>query len=253
MGDRQYGEWLRARGSAKTGGERGGSTEFRKPESKGNEGTFLNPQHVAESLGTSGQSVGEKRDGQYSCKNLGQQMALEVEMGTSTSNRRNQNSPSGWDNTAGRRSDLKHVFEKGNQSKETQLDLVRKQFIQKEDDVASTVKRSGPSLVSFSPIKPMEKLNAKEDNSNQNMGPNNEGKGLSKGNWKRLAREKEKAQDVETNAEAHEVSKKRGGNLEALLEAEGIDKKRLCEGKKSEGNQSDSETAVSALQHRREQ
>nr|POE79286.1 hypothetical protein CFP56_15228 [Quercus suber] len=42
MGDRQYREWMRAGGSAKTGGERGGFTEFRKLESKGNDGMTIN-------------------------------------------------------------------------------------------------------------------------------------------------------------------------------------------------------------------
>ena len=55
---------------------------------------------------------------------------------------------------------------------------------------------------------------------------------------------------MDMNAQAHEVGKKRGGNLEALLEVEGIDKKRLCEGKDCGGNHGDYETAMSALQHR---
>lgn len=35
------------------------------------------------------------------------------------------------------------------------------------------------------------------------------------------------------------LEKKIVGNIEALLEAEGIDKKRLCEGKDCEGNHGD--------------
>ena len=89
MGDRQYGEWMRARGSVKTGSERGGFTEFRKSESKGNDGTIFNPQYVAENLEISSQLEGETRDGQYSCKNMGRQMILENGMGTGTSNPRN--------------------------------------------------------------------------------------------------------------------------------------------------------------------
>nr|POF20683.1 hypothetical protein CFP56_64374 [Quercus suber] len=167
MGDRPFGEWMKARGLAKTGGERGDFTKFKKSESKGNDG---------------------------------QQMALEDEMGTSTSNLRNQNSPQGWDNAVGRRSDLKHDVEKGNQSKETQPNLVREHFIQEEDDMALRMKGSGPCCVSNSPIKPIEKINAKEDSSNKKVSPDNEGKGLRKGNWKRLAREKGKAHEVEMNA-----------------------------------------------------
>lgn len=89
MGDRQYGEWMTAGGSAKTRGERGGFAKFRKPESKGNDSTIFNPQYVAKNLEISSQLEGETRDGQYSCKNMGWQMILENGMGTGTSNARN--------------------------------------------------------------------------------------------------------------------------------------------------------------------
>lgn len=125
--------------------------------------------------------------------------------------------------------------------------MVREPFIQAKDGVASWVKGSGSCLVSTNPIKPMEEIKAKKGNSNEIVGLDNEGKGLSKGNWKRLAREKGKAQDVDMNAQAHEVGKKRGGNLEALIEAEGIDKKGLCEGKDYGENHGDYETAMSVL------
>lgn len=78
-------------------------------------------------------------------------------------------------------------------------------------------------------------------------------KALSTGNWQKIARERGKAQDVDMSAQAHEVGTKRVGNMEALLEAEGIVKKRLCEIKDYEGNHGDYGAAVSALQHRREQ
>ena len=113
--------------------------------------------------------------------------------------------------------------------------------------MASGVKGSELCLVSTNPIKPMEEIKAKKGNSNEIVGLDNEEKDLSKGNWKRLAREKGKAQDVDMNAQAHEVGKKRGGNLEALLEAEGIDKKGLCEGKDCGENHGDYETTMSVL------
>lgn len=143
-----------------------------------------------------------------------------------------------------------------NQRKGTHLDLVREPFNPVEDVVASVDKGSGPCLEkqeATSPIKPKAEIVANENNSFQTAGPADEGKGLSKGNWQKIARERGKAQDVDMSAQAHEVGTKRVGNIEALLEAEGIVKKRLCEIKDCGGNHGDYGAAVSALQHHKEQ
>ena len=94
-GDRQYGEWMRARGSAKTGGERVSFSDNRKSESKGNNGTNFNPQLVAKNPEISSQLEGEKRDGQNRSQNMGHQLVLGNDMGTSTPNPRHQNSLQG--------------------------------------------------------------------------------------------------------------------------------------------------------------
>nr|POE82883.1 hypothetical protein CFP56_28288 [Quercus suber] len=133
-------------------------------------------------------------------------MVVENGMGTSTSNQRHQNSSQGWDNTEGRKRDQKLDIKNCNQSKEIQSNLVREPFIQVKDGVAAVDKGSGSCLEkqeATSSIKPIAEMKAKESNSNQIVGPDNEGKGLSKGNWKRIAREKGKAQDVDMNAQAH--------------------------------------------------
>lgn len=117
-------------------------------------------------------------------------------------------------------------------------------------------KGSGPSLEEqevTSPIKPKAKIMTSTNSNNQSAGPAKEGKGLSKRKLKKIARERGKAQDVDMSTQVHEVGKKRVGNIEALIEAEGKNKKRLCEGKGYEGNHEDYGVVVSTLQHHREQ
>lgn len=62
-GDRQYGEWMRARGLAKTGGEKVDFSDNKKLKSKGNDCMNFNPQLAVENLEISSQIEGEKRDG----------------------------------------------------------------------------------------------------------------------------------------------------------------------------------------------
>lgn len=106
---------------------------------------------------------------------------------------------------------------------------------------------SGPSLEVHevtSPMRPKEEKMISIGSKNQSAGPSEEGKGLSKGKLKKTARERGKAQDVDMSIQAHEVGKKKSWYK---------NKKRLHGGKGYEGNQGDDGTAVSALQHCREQ
>lgn len=86
--DKQYGEWMRARGSAKTGSERGNFSGNRKSKPKGSDGMKLNPQSATKNPEISSQLKGEKRDGQSSSQSVGRRLVLGIDMGTSTSNPR---------------------------------------------------------------------------------------------------------------------------------------------------------------------
>lgn len=74
--------------------------------------------------------------------------------------------------------------------------MVRELFNPVEDVVALVDKGNGLCLEkqkATSLIKPKAKIKANEINSNQTAGPANEGKGLSKDNWKKIAKDRGKA------------------------------------------------------------
>lgn len=228
--DRQYGEWMRAGGAAKNGGERGSFSGIGKPEPKGSDGTKLNPQGAAESPKISSQSKGEVREGQSSSQSVGSRMVLGVDLGTSMSNLSHQNSLQGWDITEGRKLDQKFKADKCNQGEGTKPDLPRETSNQTEDVTTPMDRGSVPSLKVHevtSPMRPKEEKMISIGSKNQSAGPSEEGKGLSKGKLKKIARERGNAQDVDMSIQAHEVGKKRAGNLDALIETEGKNKKRL--------------------------
>ena len=70
---------------------------------------------------------------------------------------------------------------------------------------------------------------------------------------KKIAREVGKAQDVEVDITPTKVSKKRPNNVETLSVTEGKAQKRICERSVREDEFLSYETAVTAMQHCREQ
>lgn len=166
------------------------------------------------------------------------------------SNPRHQSSLPGCDNTNGRRRGRKLESKSYNQREGTHSNLVRELSNLVEDVVASVDKGSRPSLEkqkATSPIKHKAEIKVNANNNNQIAGPAKERKGLSKGKWKKIARERGKAQDVDISAQAREVGKKRVDNIEALPKAEGINKKHLYEEKDCGGNHGDYGAVVSTL------
>ena len=74
--------------------------------------------------------------------------------------------------------------------------------------MASVDKGGRPSLEkqeATSPIKHKAEIKVNANNNNQTASPAKERKGLSKGKWKKIARERGKAQDVDMSAQAHDT------------------------------------------------
>ncbi|KAK9988823.1 hypothetical protein SO802_029062 [Lithocarpus litseifolius] len=161
--ERQYGEWLKAGGVVKSGGEKGKTNGSRNSDPVENDGTRFKSQSTTEVFGSSAQT--------------------------------------------------------GENGSEL--------FKEKDDAMsAAKFKTCGPSkedLEVCSPLKPKMEVNNNNQAKEKGLSPDADKKATGKGRLKKIAREKNKAQEVDMINQSPEVGKKRLGNIEVLTRAEGND------------------------------
>ena len=103
-----------------------------------------------------------------------------------------------------------------------------------------------------SPLKPKKEANKNGQVESKSLSPEVENNTMSKGKWKKIAREKGKAQEVEKINKGPEVGKKRLESIEALTKAEGRDQKWVCGEDDNKNSIFLDEMAMATRQHRRE-
>ena len=137
------------------------------------------------------------------------------------------------------------------------MSLVGEQLKLGEEAMSTDIfKKGGPCIIEpevSSPVKVNEE--ATNEPILNSLGPflEAEVEPISKGKWKKIAREKGKAQDMDMRIKGLNVGNKKVGCIEELLVVEGRSQKK-ARGGESGNNGSDSlkETVMIARQHRRE-
>ena len=162
---------------------------------------------------------------------------------------------SGWDKVDGAARGLQVGQGTWLEGKGIFLSLAGEQLKPGEEAMLANIfKKGGPCIIEpgvSSPVKVNEE--AINDPVLNVLGPCLEAKvePISKGKWKKIAREKGKAWDVDMRIKGPDIGNKRVGCIEDLLVAEGRSPKKACGGESgNNGSDSVNETVVTARQHR---
>ena len=259
--ERQYGDLLRAGGVVRSGSEKGKGFEGGSPNCVDGDRTSFRSRSTVANGSSSSLSKDGVDDGQNSNNGLAVKMAANSETLTrdSNSNLMVSDNLNGWDKIEEAARGWMFCQEIRSEENETRSNLAKESVRPNEDAMSAAVfKTVGPSCEEpevSSPIK--SKKEALKIYQLNEMGlaseVEKEKETISKGRWKKMAREKGKAQDEEMVFKGPEVGNKRTESIEELLEVEGRVQKKLrgevCNNKISDFID---ETAVTARQHYRE-
>ena len=256
--ERQYGDWLRAGGVVRNGNDKGkgvneGSSEGvavdRNYSRPGSSVANPGPSALSKDCGVGGwdSNSGLTKGKAVNSANLSKDLNPILSVGDGLTR---------WDKADGAVCGLQVEQKTQLEGNGTCWSLVGEQLKPGDEARSDYFKKDGPCNIEpemASPVKANKE--AIKDPSLNGLGPNLEAEKepISKGKWKKIAREKGKAQEVDMKLNGPEVGNKRVGCIEDLLIAECRSQKKVLGGERS-NNDSNSlnETAVTARQHRRE-
>ena len=181
--------------------------------------------------------------------------ALGSEAKSKISNFSEQDSLDRWDRPAVIARDGEERIETQFRRKENEVGLVKELFKEKEVAMSATnINTCGPGKEKSEVSSPI-KFKMEVDSTNQAIGlsPKTNKKATGRGKIKRMAREKNVAQEEKVISLSIQSGKKRLGNFEALTEGEERGQKRICGELDNNSPNSFDEMAVAAWQHHREQ
>lgn len=190
----------------------------------GEEGMELRPRMVPRNRDTSVQTMGNGNETRTRGQDLGD---TNVDM---TDNFQ-LDLLGGWDNMEKVEQVL--IQEKGTPAEQngTKPKLVRELFKSDRDTYSVVGQSQKPSTETYevtSPAKPRSAIVEDKKKKVLELGPDKEKKVQGKGKWKKVAREKDKSQNVDMEAQDSIEGKKMVGFIEGLEESKGRTQKRFC-------------------------
>ena len=227
--NRQYSEWIRVGGQSKGSADKASFTSNKSHESMGEEGMELRPRMVPRTRDTFVQTMGNGNETRTRGQDLGD---TNVDM---TDNFQ-LDLLGGWDNMEKVEQVL--IQEKGTPAEQngTKPKLVKELFKSNGDTYSVVGQSQKPSTKTYevtSPAKPGSAITEDRKKKVLELGPDKEKKVKGKGKWKKVAkkvaREKDKSQNVDMEAQVSIEGKKRVGFIEGLEESKGRTQKRFCE------------------------
>ena len=259
MKERQYGEWLRAGGVVRSGNEKRKGLDGGSSDGVDGDWTSFKLRGTAANFSSSAFSRDDVDGGRNSSNELVVKKAVNFETLTrdSNSNLSVGDSLNGWDKAKGTARGLQFGQEAVARLKEneTKISLVGGLFKLSEDAMsATTFKNVGhcseePEV--SSPIKAKKEALKECHPNGMGLSSKVEKESISRGKWKKIAREKGKAQDEEMVLKGPEVGNKRTECIKDLIEVEGRVQKKVCGGESyNKSSYFLNETTMTARQHR---